>query len=257
MDHWQVSPALDGTARTFRVPPLGPRDIPPPLERILQRHRTLRPHKDRSTGNEQSRIGSGEIFGLGRILGDRAITRRRHKARELLVGHLGFIHPKSVHGHPMNRIRIREPIPQPRTHGLTRPEARAQGNGRVRSWAAHRKLAAANPHHTDRSHLQHHGVGCRSRSGSHRVRILPTAPPHPKGRQRESDRKQGSKRALSKVWGLHGLERAGFRFTDATGPHRPKPTTPYPPGCRSTTWGRPQPGLAPALWPRRSPSDLS
>ena len=142
------------------------------------------------------------------MLGDRAITRRRHKARELVVGHLSFIHPKSVHEHPMNRIRIREPIPQPRTHGLTRPEARAQGNGGFRSWAAHRKLAAANPHHTDRSHLQHHGVGCRS--GSLRVRILPTAQPHPKGRQRESDRKQGSNGALSEVWGLHGLESAGF-----------------------------------------------
>ena len=137
MDHWQVSPALNGTAGTFRMPPLSPWNIPPPLERILQRHRAFRLHKDRGTGNEQGRISSGKILGLGRMLGDRAIPRRRHKARVLVVGHLGFIHPKSVHGHPVDRIRVREPITQPRTHGLTRPKARAQGNGRGRTRTSH------------------------------------------------------------------------------------------------------------------------
>ena len=138
LDDGVVVLPFDIALRPFRMAPVGPFFVSPPLEIILQGDGIGRGGKDGGAGDEILRRRGRELFLGRRDLGDSLVTRRRHKRRKLGIGHFSFIHPEGVHRHADDGPGI--------GHGVLASAAEAGG-----VLTAHGEFPAGNPSHTFRS----------------------------------------------------------------------------------------------------------
>src|SRR5262249_44421513 len=86
-------------------------------------------------GNQIFRGSIGKIFGARGLLGNRYVTGRLDKGRELFVRHFRLVHPETVHVDAVNGARV--------GHGVW-PAAQR----RARIVATHREFPPGNPDHS-------------------------------------------------------------------------------------------------------------
>ena len=114
---------------------------------VLQRHRAGRRREDGGPGDQVLRRRGRELLPGRRALGDGDVAGGVDKLLELLVRHVGLVHPEAVHIDPVDGDRVA---------GNAR-QAAERFAGRV---AAHRELAAGNPDHALRRRARRRrGVG--------------------------------------------------------------------------------------------------
>ena len=116
------------------MPPVRAVHVAPPLEIIVQRHGLRRRREDRGAGDEILRRRGGEFFLRRLLLGDGDVAGGLDEFLELLVGHLRRVHPEAVHINAVNGQRVAR-------------DARQAAQRFAGGVAAHRELAAGNPHH--------------------------------------------------------------------------------------------------------------
>jgi hypothetical protein len=108
MDDGMVFAALQVTAGTVRVAPVGPRNVRPPPEVRVQGDGAGRRREHDRARDEVLRRRAGEILRPRRSLGDRHVSRGLHELRELRVRHLRRVHPEAADAHAVDRLRVAE-----------------------------------------------------------------------------------------------------------------------------------------------------
>src|SRR5262249_39084805 len=105
--HHRVLPAsFQTTCRALRMLPASARNISPPLVMAPQRYLLGWRCEHQGSGNQVLRGSARKIFSLRLSLCNRLVISGLHKFGELLIGHQGFVQPKSVDMNLMNWLHI-------------------------------------------------------------------------------------------------------------------------------------------------------
>src|SRR5512146_1576875 len=101
-----VFAVLTTTLRPFRVTPVGPVHIVPPLKVVVELHGMIWRREDHRSGDKVLRRWTGKIFHARRTLCNGHIAGRADKPVELLDRDLGLVHPETIHVHTVPGLGV-------------------------------------------------------------------------------------------------------------------------------------------------------